>query len=414
MLNLLLEVSKPMTGSGANNRDVKKINRIRTIRSIFSCDRISQPELAAKVNNSWPTVLQNVKELMAMGLVQEVGSFESTGGRKARAFAPVRNARLAVGLEITQNHVGAVLVDLSGNLLHYERKKRLYERSDTYAEMLAGIVQGLIEKEGCPVEKILGVGISLPGILDKEGQTLVYSHALGLRNVPTEEFSRYIPFSCRFINDANAAGLAEVRDLESPRSLVYLSLSNSVGGAILTGGALYGGDHLRAGEFGHNTLVPDGRPCYCGKKGCLDAYCSAKVLSQLTDGNLALFFDGLRSGNAALQTAWNEYLSYLAANGSATQRELADYFLVDPAAVSRALDAFEQGGFLITEPASDRRTKKIRLTQRGVVLASAWDVCCDEIDEAMLKGFSAEERKSFATLLMRVRENLENYARGEA
>lgn len=146
MLNLLLEVSEPMTGSGANNRDVKKINRIRTIRSIFSCDRISQPELAAKVNNSWPTVLQNVKELMAMGLVQEVGTFESTGGRKARAFAPVRNARLAVGLEITQNHVGAVLVDLSGNLLHYERKKRLYERSDTYAEMLAGIVQGLIEK----------------------------------------------------------------------------------------------------------------------------------------------------------------------------------------------------------------------------------------------------------------------------
>ena len=72
-----------MTGSGANNRDVKKINRIRTIRSIFSCDRISQPELAAKVNNSWPTVLQNVKELMAMGLVQEVGTFESTGGRKA-------------------------------------------------------------------------------------------------------------------------------------------------------------------------------------------------------------------------------------------------------------------------------------------------------------------------------------------
>ena len=59
---------------------------------------------------------------MAMGLVQEVDTFESTGGRKARAFAPVRDARLAVGLEITQNHVGAVLVDLSGNLLHYERK----------------------------------------------------------------------------------------------------------------------------------------------------------------------------------------------------------------------------------------------------------------------------------------------------
>ena len=297
---------------GANNRDVKKINRIRTIRSIFSCEKISQPELAAKVGNSWPTVLQNVKDLMSMGLVQEVGTFESTGGRKARAFAPVRDAKLAIGLEITQNHVGAVLVNLSGKLIRYERKKRVYEYSDAYAEMLAGIVTNLIEKEGCAPEKILGVGISLPGILDRDSRTLVYSHALGLRNIPTEEFSQFISYPCRFINDANAAGLAEVRDLESSRNLVYLSLSNSVGGSILTDGALYDGDHLRAGEFGHNTLVPDGRPCYCGKKGCLDAYCSAKVLSGLTDGNLALFFDGLRSGDAVLQAAWKEYLSYLA------------------------------------------------------------------------------------------------------
>ena len=124
MLNLLLEVSEPMTGSGANNRDVKKINRIRTIRSIFSCDRISQPELAAKVNNSWPTVLQNVKELIAMGLVQEVGTFESTGGRKARAFAPVRNARLAVGLEGTQiNCHGSMVCGKTLNTLLFRYRR---------------------------------------------------------------------------------------------------------------------------------------------------------------------------------------------------------------------------------------------------------------------------------------------------
>ena len=245
-----------MIKGGANNRDVKKINRIRTMRSIFACERISQPELAAKVGNSWPTVLQNVKELMEMGLVQEVGTFESTGGRKAKAFAPVRNARYAVGLEITQNHIGAVLVDLSGELVRFERKKRPFERCDTYAAGLAELVKSLLEKEGCPTETVLGVGISLPGILDRDEKTLVYSHALGLRGVPVEEFSRCIPFPCRFINDANAAGLAEIRGRENLHSLVYLSLSNSVGGSIFTGGSLYAGEHLRAGEFGHMTLVP--------------------------------------------------------------------------------------------------------------------------------------------------------------
>lgn len=80
-----------------------------------------------------------------------------------------------------------------------------------------------------------------------------------------------------------------------------MSLSDSVGGAI-----------LRAGEFGHMTLVPGGRRCYCGKDGCLDAYCSARVLSHHTGGSLSAFFDGLRAGDPAKHQIWLEYLEYLA------------------------------------------------------------------------------------------------------
>lgn len=300
-----------MIQNRVSNRDVKRINRNRTIRSILTCSQISQPEIAAKLNMSWPTVLQNVKELIEMGLVKEVGANESTGGRKARAFAPVRDARIAVGLEITQNHLSVVLVDLAGTLLCYERKKRSFELTDDYFKDIEEAIFSVIVKEACHVENILGVGISLPGIVDKAGQTLSYSHVLGLRDVPTDKFSKYIPFPCLFINDANAAGFAEAREQETQRNLIYLSLSNSVGGAILYGGTLYDGEHQRAGEFGHNTLVPDGKTCYCGKKGCLDAYCSARVLSNLSNDNLAMFFDGLRTGNAVYQKAWDEYLEFL-------------------------------------------------------------------------------------------------------
>lgn len=124
----------------------------------------------------------------------------------------------------------------------------------------------------------------------------------------------------------------------------------------------------------------------------------------------------LRAAMADLGLAFGQpkYLSYLAANGSATQRELADYFLVDPAAVSRALDALERGGFLTTEPADDRRTKRIRLTPRGLEVAATWDLCCDEVDEAGLAGFTPEERATYERMLLRVRENLEAYLREEA
>ena len=300
-----------MKTSPANNMDVKRRNRANTLRCILSCERISQMELTQRLALSWPTILQNVKELLEMGLVQETGQYESTGGRKAKAYAPVRDAKLAIGLDLTRNHVSVVLVDLSGQVVRYQRKSRAFSLDDAYLQELGTLIRSVMDSS-CTDETILGVGVSLPGIVDSEAGVLRYSHILELRDVPLSMLSRRIPYPCSFINDANAAGLAEVYGTSAAGNLIYLSLSNSVGGAILTDGSLYMGNHLRAGEFGHNTLVPGGRQCYCGKEGCLDAYCSAHLLSEQADGNLAAFFDGLRERDTEKQTIWQEYLTYLA------------------------------------------------------------------------------------------------------
>ena len=300
-----------MKTSPANNMDVKRRNRANTLRCILSCERISQMELAQRLALSWPTILQNVKELLEMGLVQETGQYESTGGRKAKAYAPVKNAKLAIGLDLTRNHVSVVLVDLSGQVVRYQRKSRSFSLDDAYLQELGVLIQSIMDSAYTD-ETILGVGVSLPGIVDSEANLLRYSHILDLRDVPLHTLSRYIPYPCSFINDANAAGLAEIFGTSTVGNLIYLSLSNSVGGAILTDGTPYMGNHLRAGEFGHNTLVPGGRRCYCGKEGCLDAYCSARLLADHADGNLAAFFDGLLDGDAEKQAVWREYLGYLA------------------------------------------------------------------------------------------------------
>ena len=300
-----------MTAGPASNMDVKRRNRSNTLRCILTCDHISQMELSQRLSLSWPTVLQNVKELSELGLIQEVGSYESTGGRKAKAYAPVRDAKLALGVDITRNHVSLVLVDLSGQVLRWTRKSYPFSLDDSYTRGLGEMVEQFIADNSAQ-DRLLGAGISLPGVVAEEKGVLDDSHILGVQDVPTAFFSRYIPYPCHFLNDANAAGLAEVYGTPDAGDLVYLSLSNSVGGAILNGGVLYTGAHLRAGEFGHNTLVPGGRRCYCGKEGCLDAYCSAWVLADYTEGKLADFFDRLRAGDPQLKQVWQEYLQYLA------------------------------------------------------------------------------------------------------
>lgn len=300
-----------MTAGPASNMDVKRRNRSNTLRCILACDHISKMELSQRLSLSWPTVLQNVKELSELGLIQEAGSYESTGGRKAKAYAPVRDAKLALGLDITRNHVSVVLVDLSGQVVRSVRKTCPFSLDDGYAQGLGELAGQFVEEDKAH-DRLLGVGVSLPGIVAEEEGVLRHSHILGIQDVPTGFFSRYILYPCHFINDANAAGLAEVYGAPDAGDFVYLSLSNSVGGAILNGGALYTGNHLRAGEFGHNTLIPGGRRCYCGKEGCLDTYCSARVLADLAGGRLADFFDRLRAGDPQLGQIWKEYLQYLA------------------------------------------------------------------------------------------------------
>ena len=300
-----------MTTSPTNNMDVKRRNRVNTLRCILKNDRISQMELTQRLSLSWPTILQNVKELTELGLVQEDGMYASTGGRKAKAYAPVRDARVAVGVELARDHVSVVLTDLSGNLLRQARGTLRFSMEEIYFKYLGGLLQRFVDANEAG-ERLLGVGLALPGAVDEERGLLRDSRALELRNAPLSRFTQQIPWPCRCLNTANAAGFAELCGTEASGNMVYLSLDDAVGGAILRNGGLYLGGHLRAGEFGHMTLVPGGRRCRCGKEGCLDAYCSSKVLSDHAGGSLAAFFEELRSGDAEKREAWREYLEYLA------------------------------------------------------------------------------------------------------
>ena len=71
------------------------------------------------------------------------------------------------------------------------------------------------------------------------------------------------------------------------------------------------GNNQRGGEFGHMTIVPEGSMCYCGQKGCVDAYCNSKILAETTEGNLELFFERLKSNGEHVKPVWSTYLSNL-------------------------------------------------------------------------------------------------------
>ena len=114
-----------------------------------------------------PTTLQNVKELVEAGIVVEEGEYESTGGRKAKALSIVRDAGYAAGVDITNNHITMVMVNTRKEIIQSHRIRRPFQNSIQYYDCLEQGIREFIRKAGTEKRKIIGVGFSLPGIVDR-------------------------------------------------------------------------------------------------------------------------------------------------------------------------------------------------------------------------------------------------------
>lgn len=268
----------------------------------------TKTELSNRLNISMPTVLSNINDLMARGLVLEAGEMESTGGRKARKISLNENYCFAIGVNITAHHLSMVLLNLRGEAIRQQRMNFDFRSDGGYCRELAKRIQDFY-KDIVDEDKILGVGISLPGIIHDKKRILSKSHALCLENYSLKLIEQLLPFPVYFENDANAAMLAE--DPMRIKNAVYLFLNNTLGGAVCINGRLLSGENRKAGEFGHMLLVPGGKRCYCGKAGCADAYCATSVLTENGKYSLKSFMESLGKDEKA-DKIWEEYMEKLA------------------------------------------------------------------------------------------------------
>ncbi len=281
-------------------------------RMIYQEQQSSRQQISEKLSISLPTVTHNLNLLNESGLICKSGAFQSTGGRKANIYQFIPNARYALGIDITQNHLSIVLINLNLDLIDSKRMRCVFQDTDAYYQNVKTQVQLFFQEHAIDMDKLLGVGISLPAIVEEDQTTISYATVIRISGNIYEHIKSHLPYPFLLFNDANSAGLAESWCSKSDKPIVYLLLSNSVGGSLTLDGKIYTGVNWRASEFGHMCIVPHGKRCYCGCYGCLDAYCSAKNLSDFTGGNLGSFFDELSSGNSGYRRVFDEYMDYLA------------------------------------------------------------------------------------------------------
>lgn len=298
--------------SGRGAVEIERWNRASIYRYFFGHDAATKQDLVAALGLCLPTVSKNLQALTAAGLIAKSGSVGHTGGRRAMTWSLVPDARVALGLDITLHHLTVVAVNLTGAIVSSSRRRLDFAPQPEYYAEVSQALSALVESVPIAPERILGVGIGLPALVDRDRRSLIFSKILPLQAGVYADLCAHIPYPVSLYNDANAAAFTESWMDPTAGNLFYLMLSNNVGGATILNGAYYPGDTQKGSEVGHITLVPGGRPCYCGQQGCADAYLSATNLSSLSGGSLRAFFDGLAQGEPAFAAAFDEYLHYLA------------------------------------------------------------------------------------------------------
>jgi len=304
-----------MGNSAGNNIDIKKVNRNKIYQYIYrNTGMISKQDIVTNLNISLPTVNLNLKYLREQKYIVESGTFESTGGRKPKAIAYNPDIRYAIGLDVSKDHVIIALIDLSSCVRLSKQFSLSFSTEEAYFVKVGRLVKEIIIESMIDQQRILGVGIVLPVIVSKDNRSIYFGSIsdVGFEDGHVERFGAYIDFPCLFCNDANAGGFAELWAADYIENAFYLSLNNTVGGAVLLNNEIYYGENQRSGEIGHVTLIDKGRTCYCGKQGCVDAYCSALLLSNSANGSLREFFQRLKNGSLHHLNIWNEYLYNLA------------------------------------------------------------------------------------------------------
>ncbi|MFE2067947.1 ROK family transcriptional regulator [Streptomyces sp. NPDC059467] len=262
------------------SRDIRTANRYEVLRHIIAESPTSRQELAAVTGLSLATVATLVGELLELRMITEVGFEDSAGGRPRGLVAVNASGGALIGVDIAETYVHVELFDLALNVLaRAEENIRPGEnRPEQVVGHAAAAVGSVVAQAGVEGARVLGVGVSVPGQVDRDTGIAEYAPNWDWHDVPLLALlSEHIAYPLHLDNPLRACAVAEqwFGAARGRGDTVVVNLGTGVGAGLALGGGLHRGVSNSAGEWGHTTLVLDGRLRHCGNHGCVETYVGA-------------------------------------------------------------------------------------------------------------------------------------------
>lgn len=299
---------------------IRRKNRSMILENIICNEPISRAALSKQTNLNKATVSEITKELLDAQIIKEIGEGSSTsaGGRKPTMLQMNKEVGLSISIDLGANYIAAALFYTNGVMIQETITRDICVCKKNVVNLVVKAV-GQMEQIKVPtVYGITGITLAVHGITHNE--KVVFTSYYDLDKIDLHaEISARCAYPVYIENEAKLSALAESTFSSEHNNLICLSVHSGIGVGVINNGELYTGINGMAGEIGHSIIVPDGVPCRCGNRGCLEQYCSeASILEQYeeksgkTNVNPDVLQEDYYQGNSAVHELTGKMSKYLA------------------------------------------------------------------------------------------------------
>ncbi|HNS39255.1 MAG TPA: ROK family transcriptional regulator [Promineifilum sp.] len=266
---------------GQDLQKLRNSNLHILLTTIWKNSPVYRDELAKITGLAPSSVTRLINELIRLELVEETSKKEIKRGRSPQLLTPNRNAGYVISLDLDGNSLRAGVFDSANNAeLVTEMGYRDFD-SIPIGDQIIQTIHNLNDHPSVKGRNFLGVGISVPGIVNIHDGVVVDSFNLNLHDYPirdilSSEFNKIVYIE----HDASAAAAAEqyYGAGKGEDNFIYIMISNGIGSGVILNGNIYRGQTGRLGQLGHIVVNPNGQSCVCGQFGCLETVASVPAI----------------------------------------------------------------------------------------------------------------------------------------
>ena len=299
------------TDIAATRNITKTRNRQAIIRHLTTHGNVTKRQLQLDLQLSLPTITGNIRALEHDGIIAPGPLTDSTGGRKSQSYRFNPSHRTAIGVTMHRNTLRLCAIDLQGRPIATLSRTLPYANTNAYYQRMGSAINDFAAETEKAHGPVLGVSFAIPGAISADGAVITFNDSTGATGVTIDTIAQSVRYPRQLIREAAAIAMTETLHDTAISDAICLYLNRRPSGALIMNGRLHRGPNLCDGAIEHMTLVPGGRECYCGQRGCMDTYCSPETLPEDYE-SIPGFFSVLEQGERHHRERMDEWLDYVA------------------------------------------------------------------------------------------------------